>query len=144
MRQCHRCGCEIDDLMECCPGCMGSVGELLHVEISKEEIAALEKCDAILEGLQTDLRGGCKVKTIRALIAKRLDSHTEDPSEEYRYLKKRELDALEDQKNKADKLWGILVMLKRGFDTHSTNSNKLEIDRTDWEEAVKRATNLKH
>ncbi len=144
MRTCRRCGCEINDMDEVCSGCMGSVGELFYAEISKEEVAALEKCDAILEGLQTDLRGGCKVRTIRALIAKRLDAPSLGQSEEYRYLKKRELDMLEDQKEKADELWGILVMLKRGFDTHSTNSNKLEIDRTDWEEAVRRATELRH
>jgi hypothetical protein len=60
-----------------------------------------------------------------------------------RFIGKAELDRLEAQKDKADQLWAILVMLKRDFDPHVSNPNKLEIDRSSWDEAVKRAQKLK-
>lgn len=45
----------------------------------------------------------------------------------------------ESQKLKSEKLWNILVMLKRDLDSHVTNPNKLELTKQSWYEAVKRA-----
>jgi hypothetical protein len=123
-----------------CPGCMMAYPPVPSRPVEKLEIEALEKCDVILAGLQDHMRGACRVRAIREIIRQRLDPAEDSlaaAGREIRFLTRHELNKLEQFKEGFDILWAILVMLKRDFDQHRSDSNKLEIDTASWREAMR-------
>jgi len=46
MSNCHKCGCEIDDMAECCPGCLTSVNSL--VAAIEGNYSGMSKADLVL------------------------------------------------------------------------------------------------
>jgi len=44
----------------------------------------------------------------------------------------------DENKEKADTLWQVLVMLKRELDPHETKADFYQLPKSAWEEAVKR------
>lgn len=51
----------------------GVINHVMRTKIEPSEKTGLEKCDNILEGVQNELRGNCRVAPIRRIIRERLE-----------------------------------------------------------------------
>lgn len=133
MKSCPKCGCEIDDMAECCPGCITSVQSLLSaIEGSYEGMKhsdLVETCKMLARGRAAWQRE-YEAEKLKVKTAECPKCGYEPPIEQIT------------GNDRAHALWNILVALKRGFDSHVSDPNKLEIAKSEWKWAVEEANKV--